>query len=107
MPIYWNIGAYTSRTPKTFVFRLELALTSVLWSFIVFGVLTFEAQAYYDLFRLPAKNNILWVLSVSAATFCCLAAIILFYSSVYNRFRAGEPTGQRRPVGGAEPGDSS
>ncbi len=107
MPIYWNIGAYTSEAPKTFVLRLEVALATIFWLFIMFGVLAFEAQAYYDLFRLPARNSILWVLSVSAATFCCLAAVTIFYGSAYNRVRAGEPPiGRRRPVGAAELGDS-
>jgi hypothetical protein len=88
MPIYWNIGAYAREAPKTFVFRLELAVTLVFSSFIIYGVLAFEAQAYYDLIQLSAKNNVLWVLSVSAATFCCLAAIAIFYGGVYNRSRA-------------------
>jgi hypothetical protein len=88
MPIYWNIGAYIGGFPKTFVFRLELALTVLFSSFIVFGVLAFEAQAYYDLFLLPARDNILWVLSVSAATVCCLAAITIWYGNAYSRVRA-------------------
>lgn len=98
MPIYWNIGAYSSEAPKTFVFRLELALTWLFFSFIIFGVLAFEAQAYYDLFQLPARDNILWVLSVSAAAICCLAAITIWYGKGYSRFQAGDVPLQKRHV---------
>lgn len=107
MPIYWNVGAYATGAPRSFVFRLEIALSLIFWWFIVYGGLAFEAQAYYDLFQIPARNNILWVLSVSAATFCCLAAIAILYGNAYSRVQTGEAiTGLRSRAGGADLADS-
>jgi hypothetical protein len=107
MPIYWNIGAYLRDPAKSFALRLERAVTAIFLSFIMYGVLAFEAQAYYDLFQLPNRNTILWVLSVSAATFCCLTAIALQFGNSYNYVRTGDFTiGRPRSAEGVEVEDS-
>jgi hypothetical protein len=91
MPIYWNIGAYASAAPKTFTIRLELVLSIAFSAFIRFGLLAFEAQAYYDLFVLPARDNILWTISAFGATFFCLTALVIFYGKIFDGIRADEP----------------
>jgi hypothetical protein len=74
MPLYWNVGGVTARRS-----RVANVATYVLAFTLIFGVIAFEAQAYYVLYRLPTGGNIYWLVSVGVTAICIITAFSYTY----------------------------
>ena len=79
MPIYWNNGfvlqydAYFGRTDKA-----EAVATGIISLVLLFGVIAFEASAYYALYHTNLYQDILWFISLLVTIFCLVMSALVF-----------------------------
>jgi len=73
MPVYWDIaGGSESRINRPLARNVELIAATFFMFLILFGLISFEAQAYYLLYRQPSSSQILWLISACVTGFCLI-----------------------------------
>ena len=75
MPLYWSIGVGAERPENaTNARKVVLPTTFLLTTLVLFGPITYEAQAYYRLYSLPG-SSILLLISTCITVFCIIAGL--------------------------------
>lgn len=77
-PVYWNVSMGESRTNRTRRGAMQFRLEGIITGFVFTTVITFQIQAYSVLYSTASHYKALWVVSISIAAFCSIAAIIVF-----------------------------
>jgi hypothetical protein len=80
-PVYWNMAGGTYNQSK--LDKLDDRESVMSYTFItaiIFGILAFEAQAYYLLFSTRAPEIIVWAVSLLVTLFCLVSGMLLIFT---------------------------
>lgn len=82
LPLYWNVTFGYDLGANRLINNIAETVTSLAFTLtITLGAIAFEAQAYYVLYHSQLGQNLAWLLSLLASSFCLVMAAIHFFSS--------------------------